>query len=76
MSYKNKIKELAASCFAIEDTLTIYLDVDKPTFESHSSVDLRKSLYKIRCDIMNLQRYAEIVDEWKRQNEPQTKNEE
>lgn len=59
MNLKDQVEELASACFDIEAQL--------PSFSMCDVLDdkqkLRRKLYKIRCDIMALKRYAEMIDE-------------
>ena len=65
-TFKLQIEDLSSSCFEIEDKL--------PSFNSFSIANdekqiLRNELYRIRCKISALVRYAEMIDEHELLNE-------
>lgn len=64
MSFKNDIKVLSNQCFSIEDKLESFF------FGGHDNQEqnLRRELYRIRIAINGLTRYAEMVDEERKEN--------
>lgn len=63
--FKDKIKKLSEQCFCIEHSLELF-NFNHPDNDEQY---LRRELYKIRCDILSLVRYAEMVDEAREKNE-------
>lgn len=59
-TFVQQIEELSSACFAIEKQLPIFhfTTVDTLSDEQY----LRKELYRIRCDIATLKRWAQMAD--------------
>lgn len=62
---KEQIEALSDSCFDIEKSLKLFQTFGVDSGEQN----LRRCLFKIRCDIGALHRYAEMVDEERDINE-------
>lgn len=56
--FKVQIADLSTACFDIEKQLPMF------GFSNNGNeMELRRSLYRIRCDLNSLTRYAEITDD-------------
>lgn len=59
MKFKDQIKHLSGECFKIEDQLPRFRFSNELTAKQ----EFRRELYRIRCQISMLERYAKLVDE-------------